>query len=57
MTTNNISQDISKTIHYHSKSGNILKSWSSINLGDHFLCGNISRKGNITIKITILVTL
>ena len=41
---NDISQDIKRPIHYHSKCGNILKSWSSINLGDHFLCGNIREK-------------
>ena len=44
MTTNNINQYRKWTIRYHSKSGNILKSWSSINLGDHFLCGNIREK-------------
>ena len=43
---NDISQDIKWTIHYHSKCGNILKLWSSINLGDHFLFVFNSVTGN-----------
>lgn len=61
MAPNNITHDTklekNDTIHYHSKCGNILKSWSSINLGDHFLFVISSVTGNKSQKDTNLVTL